>query len=179
MARGERVERWLSLAVSLAALCAVAVSLYQASLAREQLRASAWPYVMQSNSYAEGQPYTRQVENAGVGPARVQSFEVLVDGKPQRSWGSAVQMMTQRSDSGAAYSSLGRGSVLAPGVTLTVLRLPAGPQARMFWEAAQTRLETRLCYCSIYDECWEADTRKPEPVGTSQCGPVSGATPER
>jgi hypothetical protein len=86
LSRGERVDRMLSLAAGVAAITAVAVSLYQAALAREQLRASAWPYLAQSNSFSGGQPYLRTVRNDGLGPARVRSFSVLVDGRPVPNW---------------------------------------------------------------------------------------------
>jgi hypothetical protein len=164
-----RVDRWLSMAAGVGAICAVAISLYQAALAREQQRASAWPYVAQSNSYVAGQPYTRQVENQGVGPARVRSFEVLVDGRPVRTWDAAVEALTGKDAPAMVYSSFGRGNVLPPGTTRTLLRLPPGDQARVFWEGAQTRLETVVCYCSIYDECWQADTRAEEPAAVRAC----------
>ncbi len=167
--RADRVDRWLSLAAGVAALFAVGVSLYQARLAREQLRASAWPYLAQSNSYVPEQPYTRQVENQGVGPARVRAFRVLVDGRPAQTWGAVVRSLTGAPDSAVVYSSLSRGSVLSPGMVLTLLQLPAGQQAERFWAAAQTRLETVICYCSIYDECWEADSRLEEPAPVRAC----------
>jgi hypothetical protein len=163
------VDRWLSIAAAIGALCAVAISLYQAALSREQQRASAWPYLAQSNSYVPAQPYTRDVANEGVGPARIRSFEVLVDGRPVRSWSAAVRTLTGKTDSGLVYSSLRRGSVLPPGSSRTLLRIPPGEQARAFWEAAQSRLETVICYCSIYDECWVGDTRTAEPAAVRTC----------
>lgn len=172
--RSDRVDRWLSLAAGVGALFAVGVSLYQAGLAREQLRASAWPYLAQSNSYLAGQPYTRQVENQGVGPARVRAFRVLVDGRPVQTWGAVVRGLTDAPDSGVVYSSLSRGSVLPPGTVLTLLQLPPGPQAERFWATAQTRLETVICYCSIYDECWEADSRLEEPAPVRACAMQAG-----
>src|ERR1041385_2375768 len=100
-----RLDRWLSLAAGVGAMCAVAVSLYQASLARQQQRASAWPYLAQSDSYIPGHPYTRMVDNEGVGPARVRSFTVLVDDQPVTTWGAAVRALTGRADPGLVYSS--------------------------------------------------------------------------
>jgi hypothetical protein len=164
-----RVDRWLSIAAGVGAICAVAISLYQAALAREQQRASAWPYLNQSNSYVPGQPYTRQVENQGVGPARVGSFEVLVDGRPVRTWDDAVRALTGKPDPGLVYSSFGHGSVLPPGRTHTLLWLLPGNQAQVFFEGAQTRLETVICYCSIYEECWQAASRAEEPVAVRAC----------
>src|SRR3954470_4189876 len=106
-----RVDRWLSVAAAIGAVCAVAIAVYQAALAREQQRASAWPYLAQSNSYVTGQPYTRLLENQGVGPARVRSFQVLVDGKSMPDWGDVVRGLTGQPDSGIVYSAMGRGSV--------------------------------------------------------------------
>lgn len=121
-----RVDRWLSLAAGVGAICAVAVSLHQAALAREQQRASAWPYLAQADSHA-----------------------------------------------GIVHSSLGRGRVLPPGAARTVRRLPPGEQAFAFRQAAQARLETAACHCSIHDECWRADTRADtradEPVAVPAC----------
>lgn len=174
--RADRIDRWLSLAAGFGALCAVAIALYQTALTRAQLRSSAWPYLAQSNHYlGAGAPYTRDVANAGVGPARIRRFEVLVDGRPVPTWGAAVRALTNAPDSGIVYSSLGRGTVLAPGVSRALLQLPPGASAEQFWAAAQTRLETVICYCSIYDDCWTADSRLPEPVPTADC--VLEATP--
>ena len=145
---GDRVDRLLSLCAGIAAITAVAVSLYQAALARQQLRASAWPYVTQGNGMTTGQPYIRVVGNEGVGPARIRSFVVLADGKPVRKWNEAVRVFTGDGEPALVYSSFGRGAVLPAGGQRTLLTLPAGERAAAFWLAAQTRLETIVCYCS-------------------------------
>jgi hypothetical protein len=170
-----RLDRWLSMAAAVGAVCAVAIALYQAALAREQQRASAWPFLAQSNSYLNGQQYTRQIENQGVGPARVRSFQVLVDGKPAHDWSSVVRALIDQPDSALSYYSFGRGSVVPAGATRVLLTLPPGNQARSFWQAAQTRLETVICYCSVYDECWRGDTRAKEPVPVRACADDSTA----
>jgi hypothetical protein len=167
--RGERIERLLSIVVGLAAIIAVLVSLYQAKLAREQLRASAWPYLAQSNSYTPGSPYLRVVSNEGVGPARIKSFSVLVDGKPVPTWNEAVRALTGEGEPALVYSSLGRGSVLPPAGRATVLTLPAGTRALGFFQAAQLRLRTVACYCSVYDDCWTSDSDAPEPRPVETC----------
>ena len=167
--RIERVERILSVVVGLAAIIAALGSLYQARLAREQLRASAWPYLAQANAMIQGSPYTRVVSNEGIGPARVQSFRVYVDGRPVPTWNVAVQALTGSGEPALVYSTFGRGAVLPPGAHRTVLTLPAGARAESFWVQAQTRLRTVVCYCSVYDECWIADSDQPEPQPTFAC----------
>ena len=167
--RADAVDRLLSVCAGIAAVTAVAVSLYQSDLARRQLRASAWPYLAQSNSFQRGTSYTRVVRNDGVGPARVRDFQVRVDGRPVPTWSAAVRALTGGGDGGLVYSSFGRGTVVPAGATVTLLTLPAGDQALAFWSAAQTRLETIACYCSVYDECWRASSERAEPEPVRAC----------
>lgn len=167
--RTQRIERWLSIAVGLAAIVAVVVSLYQAKLAREQLRASAWPYISQTNAFTPGNPYVRVVSNEGVGPARIKSFRVFVDGHALPTWNATVRALTGEGEPALVYSSFGRGTVLVPGANRKLLTLPPGARAERFWRQAQTRLRTETCYCSVYDECWLADSNLPEPTKVSEC----------
>ncbi|MBV9773822.1 MAG: hypothetical protein JO040_07725 [Gemmatimonadetes bacterium] len=165
----DRVDRVLSLSAVVAALSAVAVSVYQAQISRQQQKASAWPYVMQGNSYARGMPYRWRVENAGVGPARVRTFEVRVDGKPRRRWSDVVRALTGESEPALVYTHVGRGTVLLPGTTLEALVLPENPRTVRFFAGAQTRLSARLCYCSVYDDCWLSDSDRDEPTPVREC----------
>jgi hypothetical protein len=173
--RAERVDRLLSLAAGVAAITAVAVSLYQASLAREQLRASAWPYLAQGNRFTSGNPYVRIVSNEGVGPARVRAFSVLVDDRPVKTWNEAVRALTGAGEPALVYSSFGRGTVLPPGAERALLTLPTGERAATFWREAQTRLETVVCYCSVYDECWSASDSEDEPRPVRSCPDADSA----
>lgn len=172
--RADRVDRLLSLCAGIAAVTAVAVSLYQAALARQQLRASAWPYVQQQNSYTQGAPYRYLVSNEGVGPARVRSFVVLADGKPVPRWNDAVRAFTGDGEPGLVYSSFTHGSVVPAGAERELVQLPPGERAHRFWLAAQTRLRTILCYCSVYDECWLADSDEKEPAPVRACPVEAG-----
>ena len=40
----------------------------------------------------------------------------------------------------------------------TLVTLPAGARAEKFRVEAQQRLRTPVCYCSVYDWCWLADS---------------------
>jgi hypothetical protein len=163
------LDRALSIAAGIAAISAVAVSIYQSAIARAQLRASAWPYVQQGNGWVPGQPYIRVASNEGIGPARIRSFSVLVDGKPVPTWAAVMQGLVSEVDPKLVYSSFGRGSVLPAGQSRTLLTLPDGKIAQAFWVAAQSRLVTITCYCSVYDECWVADSRLDEPKAVNEC----------
>jgi hypothetical protein len=68
------------------------------------------------------------------------------------------------------YFSLHGGSVLLPDKTVTVVKIPAGDAAAQFWEQAQTaRLSIRVCYCSLYGECWLSDSHAEEPSSVGAC----------
>jgi len=165
------VDRVMSVCAIVAATAAVAVSVYEARIDRAHQRVSVWPYLGQSNSLTAGSPYRRTVSNVGIGPARIRSFQVRVDGTVRRGWPEVVRALTGDSASGRiVYSSLGRGDVLLPGQTLELLTLPPGATATAFWREAQgDRLSTRICYCSLYDECWLAESGAGEPRPARAC----------
>lgn len=90
MNAADRVDRILSLSAIVTAVVAVAVSLYEARIDRAHQKVSVWPYVEQGNSLTFGQPYRRMVRNAGIGPARIRSFQVRAAGRPVRTWSEAA-----------------------------------------------------------------------------------------
>jgi hypothetical protein len=169
----ERADRLLSIFAGVAAVTAVIVSLYQASLARQQSRAAAWPYLSQSNSLDFGKPYTRTIANKGVGPARVRSVQVTVDGRVTSSWTDAIRALTGSAAGAYSFSHIGAGSVLSPGTADTLLTLANDPTGLKFWNEAPARLSVIVCYCSVYDECWIVQDRQLEPRSVRSCPVVA------
>ena len=169
-----RIERSLSLFVGLAAILAASVSLYQAALAREQARASAWPYLIIGTSLSEGRPFFLTIANRGIGPARVRTVRVSIDGKPHASWTDAIRTLTAVEGSPYEYSWIGKGMVISAATSDTLLTLPAGPTAFNFWRESQKRLSVSVCYCSVYDECWETGSATPEAVPVTACVEPTG-----
>lgn len=168
-----RLERAVSLTVGTAAVVAALVALYQAALAREQARASAWPFLEQGNSLAAGRPYVRTLANKGVGPARIRDVRVEVDGRPVPTWPAAIAALAGAPDARGTpdydYTRVGPGSVQAPGAVDTLLVLPPGPVAAAFLPAAAARLSVVVCYCSVYDECWVTADRVADPRPVAAC----------
>lgn len=162
------LDRAVSASAGFVALCALGVSVYQAVISRQQQRMSVWPYLMQYNSGRDG-GYFREVQNAGLGPALVGWSEVLVDGRPQRTWGDVLRALTRTHDSTfrIVYSALPPGAVLLPGAVQDLVELAPGPFARSIHASIDSgRLVTRVCFCSLYEECWIAssEARRPTPV---------------
>lgn len=170
MRQSDVVDRILSLCAIVAAVAAVAVSVYEARIDRAHQRVSVWPYVSQYNSN-EGGSYLRVVSNVGLGPALVRSFQVRVDGRTVRSWSEAITALTGEPRGPRAaytYGSLGRGHVLLPGAPYTLLRMPLQPTGQRFHQGVD-RMSTRVCYCSLYEECWTSDSRADEPERVRAC----------
>lgn len=140
-------------------VCALAVSLYETSLMREEQRAAVIPLLELSRSFyidQSGEGKTRlylQAENVGIGPARIADFRVTVDAKPQLTWRSTMQALLGR-DEPVAYgqSTINRRTVPPDRlVTMFDLRTTALTSELV---AEFDRLELEACFCSVFDECW-------------------------
>jgi hypothetical protein len=169
MTRSDLTDRIMAVSAVVVALASLVVAVYEARTNREYQKVSVWPYVTQSNAWVPGEPYSRTLSNLGVGPALVKSFQVSVDGGPRRDWAEVSRALTGRPAPELVYYSVRAGSVLLPDKPVPLVKIPPGEAAQRFWEQAQTtRLSIRLCYCSLYDDCWVSDTRtdQPSPVGS-------------
>ncbi|MFL6257921.1 MAG: hypothetical protein ACJ74T_23170 [Pyrinomonadaceae bacterium] len=172
MTRSDLTDRIMAVSAIVVALASLVVAVYEARTNREYQKVSVWPYVTQSNALVPGEPYTRNLANLGVGPALVKSFQVSVDGKPQRDWAEVSRALTGQPNPDLVYFSVHSGSVLLPDKNVTLVKIPPGAAAQRFWEQAQTpRLSIRVCYCSLYDDCWLSDPRADEPTPLANCRP--------
>ena len=177
------LDRALSASAGIVAISALLVSVYQAYIARQQVRMSAWPYVTQGNT-GGGTDWAWVVANVGLGPALVRSMRVDVDGKAVRDWGAfgttmlAVDETTLKArlrEHRVTTSTIRRGTVLLPGNTTELLRISGGPFAGAMRQLLNDeRVSVRFCYCSLYQECWVNDSRAPEPAPVRAC-PDPGA----
>lgn len=146
--------------------------MYQAKIMREQQKASAWPYVGLYHSNTHGSQLF--VQNVGLGPALVRTVEYTFDGRPVRTWEDLWRAVAQRDlllPLQATTSDIGAGTVLLPGNAVETLRVEAPPSvvARLDQASRHDRLVRRICYCSLYDDCWITDSHAPEPVPVRAC----------
>jgi hypothetical protein len=161
------VDRIVSGSAMFVALSSLAIALYEVRMMREHDRISVWPYLSVFNSDTGGN-YSLNLRNAGIGPALIGSFEVVVDGKPRKNWGEAIDLFkVDLAGVPSSYSHVGRGVVLLPGANVRVLEIGGGPAASAFHHEAQRRMHARICYCSLYEQCWIQDAAladEPQPV---------------
>jgi hypothetical protein len=142
-------------------VCALGVSLYEASLMREQQRAAVLPilelgrsfYVTPEDEGTEKWHLSFSAENVGIGPARIVEFVVTVDGKPQPTWGEAIRAMLDRKGEARYGQSTINGRTIPPSRSVTIFELADPSLAQDIMQRFE-RLDFSACYCSVFDECW-------------------------
>jgi hypothetical protein len=177
--------RWVDLALGGSAMLVSIISLFVAvghgrvmeKLVEEnhrQVQASTWPFIhldlttsTPNGAIADAAPTVAlAISNHGNGPARIQSLEVLIDGKPMQSQGALLKACCKQPGDGHAFYNNSRldvvGTVLAQHEEQTVFSMaPVNGTARAMNRALVTalpRVQVKSCYCSVFDECWVAST---------------------
>jgi hypothetical protein len=189
--------RALELAVATAALItsvtSIWLSLSQGDDMARLVQAQSWPYLEyeSSNTGNNGAPEIDiMVRNAGVGPAKVESFSISHDGKPAKGWASLIAAccvpdgtprdkpldLPALTDHRMISSKLIE-RVLRPSDSVTLLHLPKTDANAALWsklDAARFELAFSVCYCSVFDECWISDLRSTKQQRVKAC-PVDAA----
>jgi hypothetical protein len=151
---GARSRNWDGVAAILAALIgflALVVSGYTAYIQRQQVRAQVWPYLILTN-YDDKR--SLDVFNKGVGPAIVRTARVRVDGKAQPDWRHVLDALGVPAQPHTFNLSTIHVAVLSPNDEHAMIAFEDDATYRAFRDAAVTRMQTELCYCSTLGECW-------------------------
>lgn len=172
-------RHWSDTALAVAALFVSAVSLWVAIRtedANEQLvAASTWPFLQIQVSNADPDAKLDlqfQVVNTGVGPAKIQSFELFWKGRPYR---GATQLLRDCCGYKEVRATLPeaknhtplikgsvQGIVLRAGEQENFIHYVLGSDNLTVWNAldkAREQMTYRICYCSVLDQCWRAELR--------------------
>ena len=183
MARKEKARHWLDLVVGSSAIVIAVISLVvalrQSHIMERQLAASVWPYLQYdtSNATEDGKPvFSFGVENVGVGPARVHSMSMRYGDKAIRNakellGACCADLLGSKSDPSLRISTL-HNQVLAPDRPKTFLLLGNAPSNLPFWQRLNTmhdKIQVKVCYCSVLDECWMLDSSRDDRVPVAAC----------
>ncbi|MDT9001470.1 hypothetical protein RQP53_19495 [Paucibacter sp. APW11] len=194
---GEKAPPWFHIAVALSMVLSAAASLVGALRTSETMkelvnqnarmvRASSTP-ILQFNTRRQHSDtdvsFTLELNNVGTGLAQVAWFELLLDGKPVSSGDTLVQLLRAAPSEGG--QAIVGGNYSRASITDTVIA--AKEQTQLFqWGVSKRsaaeleqinqqikqlkpRLETRACYCSVLDECWEIHSRASRPQAVARC----------
>lgn len=164
----------VSVAAVVTALAALGVSVWQGWEARHFNRLQARPVVSITWGRNPDGPFIVQVRNMGTGPAFLQDYSIYVDGKTKKSYCDVLSAV----GIGAPQSALSAPSTtLAPGITGHVmqsgydelwLKVPPGRLTELLFQNMD-RIDISVCYCSLYEECFEKRTGAGSPIKVNRC----------
>jgi hypothetical protein len=168
-------------------LISLAVAFHHASIMERLAAANArlveansWPFLQYSSSNlgAQGEPrISLVIQNAGIGPARIESLEVFWHDQPVRSARALLEACCLAPGQAPPHFQFGLVAprILRAGDEVQLLVLPYDPQ----WEGAWRKLnierrllKLRACYCDVFNDCWVSrlDTTRAE--RSEECAPV-------
>jgi hypothetical protein len=117
------------------------------------------------------------LENTGIGPARLRSIELGFAGRPAATLRALLEICcTQEPDSSLPKTSSWssgdiRGFMVQAGKGINLFAWPEAPGdprwARL--EAVREKIGMRVCYCSVFDECYLHDNAYREPRRIGAC----------
>jgi len=178
LSRAERIfvrltfwQTVLSVAGVFIAIVALYAALTESEAVRQQTAATVWPFVqllIEDYDTEASAGFTMSLSNVGVGPARMRGLRLIVDGESIHDWEHAVTLLDGKVTAQVARNFVSN-RVISPDETVVMISTMDADLARRF-QIAVANLNTSItyCYCSIFDECWLADSRKdiqnPEPV---------------
>ena len=171
----------LSVAGILVAVLALWAALTESAAVRQQTAAAVWPFVQLTiDNFDTGDMagFSVAFTNAGVGPAKVKDVRLTIGDKPVPNWRALISILGADEDAALRRNFIS-DRVLRPDETVELFATTDMELARRLITAIEDPDNyVAFCYCSIFDECWLADSRKdlqaPEPV--AMCPDFGDAT---
>jgi hypothetical protein len=173
-------RRWLDLTLALSAMfvsiVSLAVAVHHGNAMDRLVAANSWPFLMYDTENMDAQGNRRislKIENSGVGPARIQTFEVWWQGQPVATAPELLSRCCMPDAKAPLDSSTARAldvnigqiasRVMRAGDEEAFLSLRLKEANAEIWhrlDVARLQLKLRACYCSVFDECWETDLQQ-------------------
>jgi hypothetical protein len=171
-------HRWLDIVLGLSAMFVSVVSLVvavehgrtmerMADANTRMVDANSWPFVEfdSHNVDEQGNPDVRFVlTNDGIGPARIETFELWWDGKPMSSAGALIRAccLTTPAETQEAKTTTMSFGIAAPQILragahedfFAIASSPGNQELLSKLDAERLKITTRVCYCSVFDQCW-------------------------
>jgi hypothetical protein len=179
---------WIDLCVAGCALIVSVTSLFVAirhghSMERmadanaRLVQANSWPLLQRFQSDGADlqgpRVFSLDVVNYGVGPAKVESVEVLWKGQPVKNAQQLeVLCCNGKLDDPTVETSGLMGSVLRAGEVRHILMFPedaAHADLTGKLKVNFTGFTWKVCYCSVFDECWLTDMHTMHPPTIKEC----------
>lgn len=186
-------HRWLDIVLALSAMFVSLVSLVlaighgrtmerMAEANARMVQANSWPFVAfeTHNVDDHGNADVRLVlRNQGVGPARIQTLEMWYDKQPIASPLELIKACcettpAERAGAGKTIwtTGLSAPSILRAGDHSDFFSAPRAKDNGDLWakfNVERDKVTVRLCYCSVFDECWIGSGVTTEATSVASC----------
>ena len=130
--------------------CALGVSLYAVYIQQDTAKRSNKPYMF-VNYYYDDSGSGFRLSNSGVGSAYLHWFQILVDGQPQASWAEMYTLLGL--EKGGKYEYSRPTAVFRSGSQNIIFWVRTGAADQQLRQSG-SRVSFKMCYCSIFDDCW-------------------------
>tara|TARA_Y100001933_G_scaffold50415_1_gene49289 strand:+ start:4613 stop:5275 length:663 start_codon:yes stop_codon:yes gene_type:complete len=171
-----------SISAIVVGVAALYVSWDQGRVMREEVRASVWP-ALQVDGFASreegGLSLGLRVQNAGVGPARVERIAIEHRGEQVPDLDAMLALMP--ADGDLSLQTL-EGRIIAAGDIVQPFSLHYADAIAEDAVDVMGRLSAQwsveVCYCSVLDQCWVAGQDRAAPAEVDDCdGPHTHLRP--
>jgi hypothetical protein len=141
--------------------------------------ANSWPNLSYGtgNESEDGtrEQITLTLRNTGVGPARIETFELFYKDKPMANLTdlAAACCAKQKGKTSIATSAV-TGEVLPARDSIEFITVRRDQNRPELWDVLNKErfnVRVRACYCSVFDECWVMESNKRRPERTDSCTP--------
>jgi len=150
-------------------------SFVQAEATRKMQVAEVWPRVLfdTANALDDGTPrLALSLANQGVGPALIRAVEIRHAGRPQTSLDALLTACCNSPQDWTLMVEDVNETILRPGQEVSFAILQPGlvpPETYRAFDRARFGLGVRVCYCSVFDDCWIARETGADPEPVASC----------
>jgi hypothetical protein len=169
---GHSGHRWLDIVLAVSAMFVSVVSLFvavehgrtmerMAEANTRMVEANSWPFVEYDSHNVDEQGHAKirlVLTNQGIGPARIETLELWWNGKPLSSVRALLDTCCETATvDGVLFLGNTAPNILRAGDHEDFFALSPNPGKFDLFEklnVERTKITARICYCSVFDECW-------------------------
>ena len=169
---GHSGHRWLDIVLAVSAMFVSVISLFvavehgrtmqrMAEANARMVEANSWPFVEFDTHDLDEQGNAKirlVLTNQGVGPARIETFELWWKGTPMASpWELLRACCEGATGADTIFTGESAPNILRAGEHKDFFAMSPGSGSSDLFKklnAERHNITARICYCSVFDECW-------------------------
>jgi hypothetical protein len=180
-------DRWTAIAAISISVVSLVIGVMHGRTMDRLVKANSWPFLQfDSGNTAPDQQLaiSFSIANSGVGPARLETLQVLYEGQPVAT--SRELLRTCCVTPGLKATPEELGMIITSSVAPRMI--PANRELQFFfwrrpegdspvWDAldkARFKMAVKGCYCSVFDECWSSNLAGDRPEEVDSCDVEGG-----